>query len=736
MPSPNLIASVLARLTERVRIAVVGNALPLYDPPTRVAEEFAMIDCISGGRLIAGMVVGGGPEYYSFSLNPAHARQRFAEAHDLILKVWTEPGPFEFTGKHYKLRYVNSWPRPIQQPHPEIWIPGVGSLETLEFVAKHRYAYMGIPYFHISVFERMFAMMRDACEREGYVADPLQLGWLVPIFVAETDAEARRRYEEHFWYFVRRLLPGINISPPGYTSVRSVENIMKNAGTFALNLETWEQVVEGQYAIVGSPADGHRAARRQRRAPGGGQPARPLPAGHAPGRRHPEEPGAVRHRGHAGLAGRLPGHAAAGGTRVGRGGGAVMTALSAGTLDTAVGPIEVHRAGAGGPAPVLYLHSAQGEGPGMAMLEELADTRQVVAPLFPGFGASEGLALIDDIEDAAFHLLDVLDRLGFAACDMVGSSLRRMDGRGAAVRWPERVRRMVLVNAVGLYVEGAPITEIFGRAPSALAADLFADRDFPLAQLMRAMDAMEADPSQIPFEFVRPVLQAQAATAKVGWNPYLHDPKLRGRLGRITAPTLVVHARQDGIVPRAHAQAYASAIPGAVVVELDDAAHLAVLERPVELAEARPRTPRGLTRQVTTPKARWRDGERRQRADTVLRHGPPSSSMDRTAGRGKLIGHARLDPQGADAPGDRAADRIGLERLGELEGRAQARRALTLRRHRRGAATGAALAGALRRRRGASRRHPPVRLPAPRPPHDPARQAPRPRAPAQHRASG
>ncbi len=253
MPSPNLIASVLARLTERVRIAVVGNALPLYDPPTRVAEEFAMIDCISGGRLIAGMVVGGGPEYYSFSLNPAHARERFAEAHDLILRVWTEPGPFEFTGKHYKLRYVNSWPRPIQQPHPEIWIPGVGSLETLEFVAKHRYAYMGIPYFHIRAFERMFTMMREACDKEGYVADPLQLGWLVPIFVEETDAEARRRYEEHFWYFVRRLLPGINISPPGYTSVRSAENIMKNAGTFALNLETWDEVVEGQYAIVGSP---------------------------------------------------------------------------------------------------------------------------------------------------------------------------------------------------------------------------------------------------------------------------------------------------------------------------------------------------------------------------------------------------------------------------------------------------------------------------------------------------
>ncbi len=71
MPSPNLIASILARQTTRVKIAVVGNALPLYNPPLRVAEEFAMIDCISGGRLIAGMVVGGGPEYYSNGLNPA-----------------------------------------------------------------------------------------------------------------------------------------------------------------------------------------------------------------------------------------------------------------------------------------------------------------------------------------------------------------------------------------------------------------------------------------------------------------------------------------------------------------------------------------------------------------------------------------------------------------------------------------------------------------------------------------
>ena len=132
-------------------------------------------------------------------------------------------------------------------------MPGVGSLETMEFVAANRYAYMGIPYFHLDVFKRYFSMFRDACESEGYEADPLQAGWLVPIYVAETDEQARREYEEHLWYFVKRLLPGITIQPPGYTSVRSLASILKSAGSFMLNVETWEEIVDGRYAIVGSP---------------------------------------------------------------------------------------------------------------------------------------------------------------------------------------------------------------------------------------------------------------------------------------------------------------------------------------------------------------------------------------------------------------------------------------------------------------------------------------------------
>jgi alkanesulfonate monooxygenase SsuD/methylene tetrahydromethanopterin reductase-like flavin-dependent oxidoreductase (luciferase family) len=253
MPSPNLIAAALTQRTKRCKIAVIGNALPLYNPPLRVAEEFAMLDVLSGGRLVAGMVIGGGPEYYSYNVEPTRARERFREALDLIVKAWTTPGPFTWNSKHYFFRYVNPWPRPLQQPHPPIWIPGAGSLETIEFVARRRYCYMGIPYFHINTFRRVFNLFRDACRQAGYDPSPEQMGWGVPIYVAETDKQAREEFEPSFWYFVRNLLKNITLAPPGYTSARSALAILKNRGQFLAEQKTWDDIEKGVFAIVGSP---------------------------------------------------------------------------------------------------------------------------------------------------------------------------------------------------------------------------------------------------------------------------------------------------------------------------------------------------------------------------------------------------------------------------------------------------------------------------------------------------
>jgi alkanesulfonate monooxygenase SsuD/methylene tetrahydromethanopterin reductase-like flavin-dependent oxidoreductase (luciferase family) len=142
----------------------------------------------------------------------------------------------------------------LQQPHPPIWIPGTGSLETIEFVAQHHFSYLGIPYFHIDVFRRVFDRFRDACSRAGYTASAEQMGWGVPIYVAETDKQAREEFEPALWYFVRNLLKNIHLLPPGYTSAKSALAMLQSRKYFLSEQKTWNDIEKGVYAIVGSPA--------------------------------------------------------------------------------------------------------------------------------------------------------------------------------------------------------------------------------------------------------------------------------------------------------------------------------------------------------------------------------------------------------------------------------------------------------------------------------------------------
>jgi alkanesulfonate monooxygenase SsuD/methylene tetrahydromethanopterin reductase-like flavin-dependent oxidoreductase (luciferase family) len=222
MPSPNLMAAALTQRTTRVKICVLGNALPLYNPPTRVAEEMAMLDVMSGGRLIAGLVVGGGPEYYSTNVNPTEARPRFREALELVLQAWTRPGPFSFDGEYYQLPYVNPWPRPLQQPHPPVWIPGLGSPSTIQYCAENGFGYMGVAYYAPpETFARQALAYRRAVDEAGRVFDPELLGWLTTVYVADTDEQAVEEAAPHLAYFQGTLAagfvgPGKVWMPPGY----------------------------------------------------------------------------------------------------------------------------------------------------------------------------------------------------------------------------------------------------------------------------------------------------------------------------------------------------------------------------------------------------------------------------------------------------------------------------------------------------------------------------------------
>src|ERR1700681_2485688 len=140
----NIFAGILAAMTEKVKIVMLGNPLPLAENPIRLAEELAMIDMVSKGRLVSGFVRGGGQEQLASGVNPAFKRERFIEAHELIQKTWTVPGPSRWEGTHYQHRVVNPWAVPMQKPYPRVWIPGVLSKETVIWPAQQRYPYIAL----------------------------------------------------------------------------------------------------------------------------------------------------------------------------------------------------------------------------------------------------------------------------------------------------------------------------------------------------------------------------------------------------------------------------------------------------------------------------------------------------------------------------------------------------------------------------------------------------------------
>ncbi len=257
MPSPIVTASALARRTKRVKIAILGSAFCLRDNPLTLAEEHAMLDNITRGRIITGFVRGIGAEYYSFGVNPTFSHERHIEAHDLVVQAWTRPGPFAFEGKHYHFEYVNVWPRPYQQPHPPIWVPSQGSSETIEWAAHPDRKYLYMQNFNpYSAAVRYLNMYREvAQDRYGYAATSAQLGWAGPVYVGETDDKAMDEAREGLEFLFNKILrmpPGM-FFPPGYTSIESMRRVVAGKQSIMGARRTIENLVAQGVAIVGSP---------------------------------------------------------------------------------------------------------------------------------------------------------------------------------------------------------------------------------------------------------------------------------------------------------------------------------------------------------------------------------------------------------------------------------------------------------------------------------------------------
>lgn len=260
MPSPNIIAAGLARRTSNAAICVIGNSIALYNPPIRVAEEFAMLDVISGGRLVAGFPVGTSMDTnYCYGQIPALTRDKYREAHDLILKAWAEDEPFAFDGKYNQLRYVNCWPKPIQKPHPPIYIPGGGSIETWDFCVDLDYNYSYLSFAGYIAGKRLLDGYWERVAASGKDDSPYRAAFAQIICVADTDKEAEELYAEHILYFYNRCLhvyPGF-ADAPGYRTINTIKagalsQLREQMQRMFTNL-TWKDLVEGGMVIAGSP---------------------------------------------------------------------------------------------------------------------------------------------------------------------------------------------------------------------------------------------------------------------------------------------------------------------------------------------------------------------------------------------------------------------------------------------------------------------------------------------------
>jgi alkanesulfonate monooxygenase SsuD/methylene tetrahydromethanopterin reductase-like flavin-dependent oxidoreductase (luciferase family) len=220
---------------------------------------------MSGGRLIAGFPLGSSQDTnFAYGQVPATTREQHQEGFDLILKAWRTRETFSFNGRWTKLRYVNPWPRPLQNPHPPIWIPGSGSLETMDFALANDFPYFFLSYFGADFARGMLKTFWDRAESAGYERNPNRVGMVQLVMVADTDAEAKRLYEEHVNYFFKRcthIYPGFT-EAPGYKSVESLKAVLPAPGspvvsrpdTFAAAQKyTWEQMVEYGVIIAGSP---------------------------------------------------------------------------------------------------------------------------------------------------------------------------------------------------------------------------------------------------------------------------------------------------------------------------------------------------------------------------------------------------------------------------------------------------------------------------------------------------
>jgi len=186
-PNSCVMAAALTNVVKRAKVAILGPIIPILDP-VRVAEEMAMIDTLTNGRVIAGLMRGSPNEYVTYNTNASESRERFEEALQLIRMAWTETRPFGWQGRYYEYRAISIWPRPVQHPHPPIYI-SASSPESGEFAAHHRLG-AAFAFTTLQIAADAARYYRAQCQKDGWEPNPDHMIYRLAMHVAESDEQA------------------------------------------------------------------------------------------------------------------------------------------------------------------------------------------------------------------------------------------------------------------------------------------------------------------------------------------------------------------------------------------------------------------------------------------------------------------------------------------------------------------------------------------------------------------
>jgi natural product biosynthesis luciferase-like monooxygenase protein len=250
-PSPIVFLTAVAQCTQRVRL-VTGAVLPAFNHPIKLAAELAMLDCLSNGRLDAGFARAFLPEEFdAFQVSMDESRARFEEGIAAVKRLWTEP-EVRFDGPFHQFGPLSLLPRPVQQPHPPIWVAAIQTAESFVWAGEQGYNLMIVPY--LSAFDSVAANLRayrESYERAGHGAEGGKVQMSFHLYVAEDGATARREAKAPMDEYIRIFKQSavawnerLSAQYKGYERLVSL-----------LDAITYDRVLAEMRAFIGDPVE-------------------------------------------------------------------------------------------------------------------------------------------------------------------------------------------------------------------------------------------------------------------------------------------------------------------------------------------------------------------------------------------------------------------------------------------------------------------------------------------------